>query len=274
VSKSTQKLILAIILLIVVSIPVITSSVLDFKEKKVNELVRQKELVKALAQINAEKKVYLMGQFDPGARSDFTQIPLEYTVVRNTIYLRKETLSAFLKMADAADKDVIDLKVASATRNFDYQKNIWDNKWSGMTLVDGEDLSKSITDGLERFKKILEYSAAPGTSRHHWGTDVDINNANAAYFQTEVGRKVYAWLTQNAASFGFCQPYTLKGSARPTGYNEEKWHWSYKPLAKTFLEDYKNLISEKDITGFSGDQYVIGQDLIKDYVLAINPNCF
>src|ERR1035437_3975815 len=189
------------------------------------------------------------------------------------MYLRKETLDAFLKMQDAADEDNVDLKIASATRNFDYQKNLWNNKWTGVTLVDGKNLSKSIPDGLERFKKILEYSAVPGTSRHHWGTDIDINDANPLYFNTEQGEKEYNWLVKNALLFGFCQPYDLKDNDRPEGYNEEKWHWSYLPLAKTFTQEYKNLITDADIKGLDGDEYVAGQDLINKHVLGINPDC-
>jgi LAS superfamily LD-carboxypeptidase LdcB len=176
-------------------------------------------------------------------------------------------------MVNAAKKEGMDLKIASATRNFDYQKNIWNNKWDGVTIVNGKNLSTSMPDGLERFKKILEYSAAPGTSRHHWGTDIDINDANPQYFNSEKGQKIYAWLVENAPLFGFCQPYNQKGSGRPTGYNEEKWHWSYLPLAKSFTQEYKNLITDTDINGFLGDQYVVGQDLINNYVLSINPEC-
>lgn len=119
----------------------------------------------------------------------------------------------------------------------------------------------------------MEYSAVPGTSRHHWGTDIDINNSTPPYFDSEKGELEYAWLVKNAPLFGFCQPYTLKGTARPTGYNEEKWHWSYLPLAKTFTQEYKNLIKDGDIKEFLGDEYVSGQDLINKHVLGINPDC-
>ena len=57
------------------------------------------------------------------------------------------------------------------------------------------------------------------------------------------------------------------------GYNEEKWHWSYLPLARNFTEEYKNLITESDLTGFLGEEYAIGQNLITDYVLGINSEC-
>ena len=254
-------------------IPIITSSLLDLEQKKANELILEQERIQKAAEEKAEQKIYLMGKFDPAQREDFILIPEQYTTLGNKMYLRKEALTAFLEMQNAADKDEIELKIASATRNFIYQKNIWNNKWSGATIVDGKNLTKDILDELERFKKILEYSAAPGTSRHHWGTDIDINDANPEYFESEKGKKEYEWFTQNAYKFGFCQPYNLKGSARPMGYNEEKWHWSYLPLAKNFMQEYKNLIKDEDIKDFLGDEYVPDLDLINQHVLGINPDC-
>ncbi len=260
---------------------ILSSLILKMEQEKQAEINYQKFLATQKIQIEAEikaladakEKIYLMGKFDPSEREDFAAVPAEYSISGYQMYLREETLNAFLEMAQAADKDDIDLKIASATRNFDYQKNLWNNKWTGFVLVGGKNLAKSIPDGVERFEKILEYSAVPGTSRHHWGTDIDINNANPQYFNTEQGEKVYNWMKENAWAFGFCQPYTEKSTARPEGYNEEKWHWSYLPLAKTFTEEYKNLITDADITDFDGDQYVVGQDLINKHVLGINPEC-
>jgi zinc D-Ala-D-Ala carboxypeptidase len=273
VNKNTLKLVLSLILLVFISIPMFTSSLLDLEQERKNEENYQKLSEVERAQKEAEEKIYLMGKFDPAQREDFALVPEQYTIGGNKMYLRKETLDAFLKMREAADKDEIELKIASATRNFIYQKNIWNNKWSGITLVDEQNLSESISDGLERFKKILEYSAVPGTSRHHWGTDIDINDATPEYFEGEKGEEVYEWLAKNTWAYGFCQPYNQKGSERPTGYNEEKWHWSYMPIARTLTEDYKNLIKDEDIKGFSGEEYVPEQDLIKNYVLGINSDC-
>lgn len=278
------KLILALFFLIFISLPIFTSSLLDFEEGRINEINYQKllqeQLVQKEAEERAEKKIYLMGNFDFNTREDFALIPIEYTTNQSKMYLRKEALDAFLKMRDAALEEKIDLKIASATRNFIYQKNIWNNKWNGVTLVNGKNLSKSIPNSLERLKKILEYSATPGTSRHHWGTDIDLNDANPEYFEGKIGKNVYEWLEKNASSFGFCQPYNLKKSsmnnslpAGRQGYNEEKWHWSYLPLAKTFTEEYKNLVKNEDIKGFLGDENVVGEDLINNYVLGINPDC-
>ena len=241
-------------------------------EKKYREILRQGLIVEQKEK-EERLKNYLMGNFDPSKRKDFAPVPAELNLTGNTIYLRKETLQAFIAMERAAKNDGISLKLASATRNFDYQKMIWNRKWIGATLVDGKDLSVSFPNREERFNKILEYSAVPGTSRHHWGTDIDINDANPAYFNRESGKRVYEWLTKNAPSFGFCQPYNATDDLRSTGYNEEKWHWSYLPLAREFTREYGSIINEEDIKGFYGDETAKTHNLIKDYVLGINPDC-
>jgi LAS superfamily LD-carboxypeptidase LdcB len=273
VDKITLKNIALFLAFGLVFLPMLTSSVADYKQKKKNQEIEEQKLLAEKKRQEAEEKIYLMGKFDPAQNKDFVLVPKEYNVGGYEMYLRKETLSAFLEMAKAAKEDSIDLKIASATRNFDYQKNLWNNKWSGYTLVEKKDLSKTIPDGLLRFKKILEYSSAPGTSRHHWGTDIDINDANPAYFLGTKGEKEYAWLVKNGARFGFCQTYNSKDIERPTGYNEEKWHWSYLPLSKDFTKNYLKLVKEEDINDFMGAEYVLEQDLINDYVLGINKDC-
>jgi LAS superfamily LD-carboxypeptidase LdcB len=276
VYKEILKRTLPGIVFILFLIPVIGSSLLDLQQKKVNEeneIIKQEILAEQKVEQAAEEKIYLLGQFDPSQNADFAVVPAPYGISGYQMYLRKEALDGFLEMASAAEKDGVELKIASATRNFDYQKDLWNKKWEGATLVDGKNLAETIPDGLSRFKKILEYSAAPGTSRHHWGTEIDINAATPEYFETKQGEKVYDWLLKNAWEYGFCQPYTTKGTERTTGYSEEKWHWSYLPLSKTFTEEYKNLITDADITGFDGDQYAAQLDLINTYVLSINPDC-
>lgn len=281
VEKSISKFIFTLILLssiIFVFTPYFTTDFLDLRQKKENEVVRQKllaeEALREKIRKEAEEKLYLMGKFDQTRREDFIQIPSEYTLGGIKMYTRKETLAAFSQMQQSALLENINLKIVSATRNFDYQKNLWNDKWNGVTFVDGKDLSKTIPDGMERFTKILEYSAAPGTSRHHWGTDIDINGVSPTYFDTPEGMKQYEWLKANAPLFGFCQTYNEKGETRQSGYNEEKWHWSYLPLAKNFTQRYKELIKNEDIKGFLGDEYAPKENLINNYVLSINSECF
>jgi len=94
-----------------------------------------------------------------------------------------------------------------------------------------------------------------------------------SYFAKGEGKKVYDWLTANAATYGFCQPYTPKGDARPNGYEEEKWHWSYLPVA-TQLTDYAVAnLKDTDIAGFAGAEAAPRIGILENYVLGINQAC-
>lgn len=215
---------------------------------------------------------HLLGHIDPATDAHFSRVANSYAS-REGLYLLDEVYHAFVRMHEAAKKDGVSLVVVSATRNFDAQKKIWERKWTGARLVDGRDLAKTVPNPIERARIILRYSSMPGTSRHHWGTDIDINSVENAYFASEPGRKVFEWLAANASNFGFCQPYTPKGKDRSYGYEEEPWHWSYCPMANRYLRQYTKKISYDDIRGFKGAEMAAQLDVIKHYVLAINPAC-
>jgi LAS superfamily LD-carboxypeptidase LdcB len=210
-------------------------------------------------------KKYLLGQFDETKDNWFVKIDSQYA--RGSAvgkFLRKESYEAFVKMANAAKKEGVILFIISATRNFTSQKSIWENKWNGKTLVEGKNLT-TIADLPERAKMILLYSSMPGTSRHHWGTDMDLNSLDNSYFASGEGLKIYQWLQVHAAEFDFCQPYTSKATGR-SGYEEEKWHWSYLPLSKELLKEYKKQIRYADISGFKGSEVAKKLKVIDSYV--------
>jgi zinc D-Ala-D-Ala carboxypeptidase len=214
------------------------------------------------------EKKYLLGQFDESKDSRFVKLDDSHTKGSAVgKYLRKESYEAFVKMATAAKQEGLNLFIISATRNFDAQKTIWENKWEGRTKVEGKNLT-TIKDLKERARLILLYSSMPGTSRHHWGTDMDLNSLENAYFASGEGLKIYQWLTSHAAEYGFCLPYTSKVNGR-TGYEEEKWHWSYMPLSKILLEEYKKTINYSDITGFKGSEVAKSIKAIENYVQGI-----
>lgn len=213
---------------------------------------------------------YLLGKFNPESDTSFIEIPSSYCN-RAGMLMRKEAFNAFREMYEAAKKEGINLKIISATRNFDYQKGIWERKWTGKTLVGGKDLSN--VPAKERALTILRYSSMPGTSRHHWGTDIDLNELNNGYFEKGEGLKIYQWLVKNAPTYGFCQPYSAKGEERPYGYEEEKWHWSYMPISEPFTEAYKSQVSYDMIKGFKGDEAANEIGVIEKYVLGISSDC-
>lgn len=216
---------------------------------------------------------YIMGKFDPASHALFAEIPAKY-VDRSGLYLRKDVLAAFVEMYEAAKKDGVHLIIKSATRNFANQKTIWENKWNGNTILEGNiNAATDIKDPAKRAIKILEYSSMPGSSRHHWGTDLDINDFTNEWFSQGEGLKIYAWMTTHAGSFGFCQPYSKIGSDRNNGYYEEKWHWTYMPVSMILTTFATQNLKNEMISGFKGAETAIEIDIVNNFVLGISPSC-
>src|SRR5688572_32862693 len=91
--------------------------------------------------------------------------------------LHRETVPAFLAMRAAAAADGIDLVAFSSFRDFDRQLTIWNEKFTGFRAMQdrqGAPLEALKLTPRERVEAILWWSALPGASRHHWGTDVDV----------------------------------------------------------------------------------------------------
>lgn len=216
---------------------------------------------------------YIMGLFEPEKDSAFVAISEEHAD-RTGMYMRKEAYDSFLNMKAAAAAEGIELQIRSATRNFDYQKGIWERKWTGETkLSSGEDASKSFVEPKTRATEILKYSSMPGTSRHHWGTDIDLNNFNNSWFETGEGLKLFVWLEKHAHEYGYCRPYTTKDADRPDGYNEEKWHWSYTPISNHLTSQAEQFLTDEMIKGFLGSEVAADLEVVRKYVLGINHGC-
>lgn len=213
---------------------------------------------------------FLMGQ--AGVEKQFVTIASRYAS-RKGMKLQPDAYEAFKQMHSAAKKDGIKLVIKSATRNFNYQKGIWERKWTGARKVDGQNLSRTMPNPITRALKILENSSMPGSSRHHWGTDIDLNSFNNSYFRSGKGKKEYDWLVANAAQFGFCQPYTAKGEGRNTGYNEERWHWTYMPISQRYTNDAGLYLNDTVFHGFKGSEAAESIKIVENYVLGINPAC-
>lgn len=214
----------------------------------------------------------LLGKFNQEEHSQFRRIHDGQTAGSDH-YLRLDVANAWEEMRKAALPDGIFLTVISSTRNFDRQKQIWENKWNGDALVDGLNLNALSLNNTEKARRIMRYSAMPGTSRHHWGTEVDLNSLEDEYFLDGEGKQIYLWLKVNASRFGFAQPYSFKDSSRPIGYEEEKWHWSFVPLSRPYLKRYLCTIDYSDINGFSGAELAKELRVIPTYVNGISGAC-
>lgn len=204
-------------------------------------------------------KEELLGKINPASNSSFSLVPEEYCN-KSGIYLRTEVLEAFLILRQLAEDEGITLIIISGTRSFNHQKSIWDRKWGRTRYMGWQEIDKAID--------ILTYSSMPGTSRHHWGTDIDFNSLENSYFDSGYGLKVYEFLKRCGEELGFKQVYTSKKGGR-TGYEEEKWHWSYMPTSSVMLEKYNKLVSIQDLGGFNGSQVADSLQIIDNFVNGI-----
>lgn len=204
----------------------------------------------------------LFGKFSPDKHPDFEPVGKPYAD-RPGMWLRREAFDAFKKMHAAAKNDGVSLKIISSTRTFDQQVAIWNGKWTRFAA--------GTPDAEARARRILEFSSMPGSSRHHWGTDVDLNDLNnPAFMPGGAHARVYEWLQAHAHEYGFCQPYT---AGRAAGYEEERWHWSYAPLSKPMLEQFQKVATDSLFTGFKGADMAPRIGIVRHYVLGINQNC-
>jgi len=189
-------------------------------------------------------------------------------IVSDTILLEKETYSAFIKMKDAAEKDGIIIKLVSGFRDFYRQQLIWNNKYKKFT-------NEFSLDGPTAIKEIIRFSTIPGTSRHHWGTEIDVIDKNFENEKDLLISKKYEiggifsslkrWMDENSKSFGFYIVYD-DDSKRP-GFEYEPWHYTYKPVSdlyqKEFLKlDLKSIISKTKVEG----KEFINDEFIKKYI--------
>uniref|UniRef100_A0A7C4UCF9 D-alanyl-D-alanine carboxypeptidase family protein n=1 Tax=candidate division WOR-3 bacterium TaxID=2052148 RepID=A0A7C4UCF9_UNCW3 len=206
-----------------------------------------------------EDKNVLLGKYNYRLNDDFVLVDDSFSLKKG-IYIRKEVYDSFKKMFYDAIKDSIILKIVSGTRDFYEQKVIWEEKFQKY-------YKKGIKDTILICKEILKYTAMPGTSRHHWGTDIDILSTEKGYFESGYGLKVYKWIKENGWKYGFFFPYT-----ESIGYDEGRWHLSYFPLSSKFYEKYILLVKYQDIKGFTGCEKAKELDIIENYVKNINKN--
>jgi LAS superfamily LD-carboxypeptidase LdcB len=156
--------------------------------------------------------------------------------------LHKGVVAPFLAMRAAAAADGIDLAAFSSFRDFDRQLGIWNGKFRGerpMQHRDGTPLDPGTLTPAERVTAICWWSAIPGASRHHWGTDFDVVDAAAVPvgYQLQVipaeyqaggpFQRLTTWLDAHMHAFGFFRPYTTDRG----GVSPEPWHLSYAPVA-------------------------------------------
>ena len=131
-------------------------------------------------------------------------LPHEYGEEGREIYVTPETRDAFLKMAEAASKDGLSLKVDSGYRSSAYQEKIFLKK-----LAEGK-----------TFEDISRWVAPPGYSEHILGTTLDLTPSNWTFNKTDAEK----WLLENGEHFSFSQSYP---KITNKGFAWEPWHWKF-----------------------------------------------
>tara|TARA_B100001094_G_scaffold326599_2_gene383070 strand:+ start:4934 stop:5626 length:693 start_codon:yes stop_codon:yes gene_type:complete len=198
--------------------------------------------------------------------------------------LDAHTAHAFTSLQEAAARDGFALEIVSSYRSFERQAWIWNQKATGQRpVLDIHSVPidiKQLTPE-QLVEEILNWSALPGTSRHHWGTDFDIYDAKTMTPETlqlipqeyESGgpcASLFNWLSQHAHNYHFFWPYASERG----GIHVEPWHLSYAPRSNQALHDFPEALlyqtlEQKDIKLKEVILPLLPQ-ILKKYVYNIN----
>ena len=208
-----------------------------------------------------------------------TLLGIEHSnLVGDSIKLEKNTFIAMEKMRKAALLDGVKIKVVSGFRDFERQKQIWNRKFKKFTT------ENNLSD-LEAIKEIIRFSTIPGTSRHHWGTEIDVIDEDfknekkllisKKYEEGGIFEKLKKWMDNNSQKFGFYLTYD--NNINRKGFEYEPWHYSYLPESKRYLKsflkiDIVEIISKVDIQGKELFNEKFISDYINNNILEINPD--
>ena len=178
--------------------------------------------------------------------------------------LLPEAFIKFKQMQNDAKKEGIEIEIVSGYRSYEKQKSIWNNKYI-------KNFERRIF-GVKNINRIIQYSTIPGTSRHHWGTDIDIIDKRFIskgdllieknYTENGIYSELFSWMKKNSNKYGFYLVYD--DSPERKGFKFEPWHYSYKPLSVTFLQRFidRNLLFK-----ITQDSSLLGREFINNSFL-------
>lgn len=180
------------------------------------------------------------------AFTHIVDVPVTDASDRRPCCLHRETVQSFLDLRAAAAGEGIDLVAVSSFRDFAAQVQIWNEKFQGRRTLydrDGQPLEYAAMAPTEIVEAILHWSALPGASRHHWGSEIDVIDRGALpagqplkllpaeYAADGPFAALTVWLDRNMQRFGFFKPYRNdRGGVTP-----EPWHLSHAPVSMPAL---------------------------------------
>ena len=157
--------------------------------------------------------------------SDLVDIPKDISV-KDGLKIRKEALNALVRMLRDARKAGYNIKVVSAYRSWERQRELYER-------------------AIELYGPDQEEVAKPGRSEHQLGLAVDLVRADMKCALESCFGKTpeYRWLVKNCWKYGFIQPYVRHNVL----YVEEQWHFRYVGVeaAKSYMEEYKEYVGSQ-----------------------------
>ncbi|MEG9530999.1 M15 family metallopeptidase [Mannheimia indoligenes] len=187
-------------------------------------------------------------------------------------FLQPEVVEAFLALQQGAKEAGFNLQPVSTFRDFERQKLIWNMKFNGERKVhddNGTAIDMSQLSDFEKCQAMLRWSAVPGSSRHHWGTEIDIFDPDLLpentqlllepweYLEGGYFAELTKWLHAHAEQFGFYFPFD--GTHNRVGF--EPWHISYRPIAA----EYEKLFTDEMLRSAWQDEDVAGKECLLAY---------
>jgi LAS superfamily LD-carboxypeptidase LdcB len=191
--------------------------------------------------------------------------------------MHADALEPFLAMQADAAREGIQIEIMSAFRDFQAQERIWNLKWRGeRTLYDDDGVPRdhAALTPLQLVDAILCWSALPGASRHHWGSELDVIDRAAVpegyrvqLLPAEaapggVFHALHCWLDVNMACYGFFRPYqSFRGGVLP-----EAWHLSYAQVATAAL----SALTPQLIAAAIQESDMLGKELVAGRIVELH----
>lgn len=199
--------------------------------------------------------------------------------------LHPDAAAALEALRRSARRRGLDPWPVSGFRSFERQLVIWNGKFRGERPLfdrEGQPLQAQDLDVAGRVAAILCWSALPGASRHHWGTDVDLVDRAALtgkwspqlqaaeYVEDGPFARLSGWLEEYASRFGFYRPYRRdRGGVAP-----EPWHFSFAPRAREAQAALTPAVLSEalSVASIDGRDYVLAQldSLHRRYVTEVD----
>ncbi|MCW9733557.1 M15 family metallopeptidase [Avibacterium sp. 20-15] len=202
------------------------------------------------------------------SREHLVSLPCPFSLQHS---LQPDAVKAFQALQQSAVKNGFNLQPASSFRDFQRQQGIWNEKFEGKRKVhndQGEALALANYSDWQKCQAILRWSALPGGSRHHWGTEIDVFDPHLLpqhqklqlepweYEQGGYFAELSQWLQENVQIFDFYFPFSNMPARLQIGY--EPWHISYLPLA----EQARQIFSPEILLQAWQDEEVAGKALL------------